>query len=160
MFAAGPFDGGAAMKGLLALALLATILGAGTATAAKPKPPRLQDYCVTRAERRNNAVQFKAADGATLRGVLLGPRTSRRGVVIAHEGAGGLCNWLPYGRRLARLGYRTLVFDLRGFVSSPRTRQRQGRLAEYPLWDSPYLFVFVLACLSTEWALRKRFGLA
>jgi pimeloyl-ACP methyl ester carboxylesterase len=47
--------------------------------------------------------------------------------VIAHEGAGGLCNWLPYGRRLARLGYRTLVFDLRGFVSSPRTRQRQGR---------------------------------
>jgi hypothetical protein len=39
-------------------------------------------------------------------------------------------------------------------------RQRQGRLAEYRLWDSPYLFVFVLACLSTEWALRKRFGLA
>ena len=115
------------MKGLLVLALLASMLGAGTATAAKPKPPRLQDYCVTRAERKNNAVQFKAADGATLRGVLLGPRTSRRGVVIAHEGAGGLCNWLPYGRRLARLGYRTLVFDLRGFVSSPRTRQRLGR---------------------------------
>jgi hypothetical protein len=39
-------------------------------------------------------------------------------------------------------------------------RQRQGRLAEYPLWDSPYLFVFVLGCLSMEWALRKRFGLA
>jgi alpha-beta hydrolase superfamily lysophospholipase len=115
------------MNRLVALALLAAMLGAGTATAAKPKPPRLQDYCVTRAERKNNAVQFKAADGATLRGVLLGPRTSRRGVVIAHEGAGGLCNWLPYGRRLARLGYRVLVFDLRGFVSSPRTRQRQGR---------------------------------
>jgi hypothetical protein len=39
-------------------------------------------------------------------------------------------------------------------------RQRQSRLVEYPLWDSPYLFVFVLACLSTEWALRKKFGLA
>jgi hypothetical protein len=39
-------------------------------------------------------------------------------------------------------------------------RQRQSRLVEYPLWDSPYLFVLVLACLSTEWALRKKFGLA
>jgi len=39
-------------------------------------------------------------------------------------------------------------------------RQRQSRLVEYSLWDSPYLFVFVLACLSTEWALRKKFGLA
>ena len=39
-------------------------------------------------------------------------------------------------------------------------RRRQSRLVEYPLWDSPYLFVFVLACLSTEWALRKKFGLA
>jgi hypothetical protein len=39
-------------------------------------------------------------------------------------------------------------------------RERQNALAEYPLWDSPYLFVFVLACLSSEWSLRKKFGLA
>jgi hypothetical protein len=39
-------------------------------------------------------------------------------------------------------------------------RQKQSRLVEYPLWDSPYLFGFVLACLSAEWALRKKFGLA
>ncbi len=39
-------------------------------------------------------------------------------------------------------------------------RERQEALAEYPLWDSPYLFIFVLACLSTEWSLRKKFGLA
>jgi hypothetical protein len=39
-------------------------------------------------------------------------------------------------------------------------RQKQSPLVEYPLWDSPYLFGFVLACLSAEWALRKRFGLA
>ena len=39
-------------------------------------------------------------------------------------------------------------------------RERQNALAEYPLWDSPYLFVFVLACLSAEWSLRKKFGLA
>jgi hypothetical protein len=33
-------------------------------------------------------------------------------------------------------------------------------VARRSLWDSPQLFLFVLACLGTEWALRKRFGLA
>ncbi|HEY8668676.1 MAG TPA: hypothetical protein VIL86_18660 [Tepidisphaeraceae bacterium] len=37
---------------------------------------------------------------------------------------------------------------------------RQAHLAEHALWDSPYLFLFVLACLGAEWGLRKRFGLA
>jgi len=31
---------------------------------------------------------------------------------------------------------------------------------ELPLWDSPWLFLFVVACLGVEWGLRKRFGLA
>jgi hypothetical protein len=39
-------------------------------------------------------------------------------------------------------------------------RERQAQFIEYPIWDSPYLFVFVLACLSAEWSLRKKFGLA
>ena len=39
-------------------------------------------------------------------------------------------------------------------------QEKQNQLIEYTLWDSPYLFVFVLACLSAEWALRKKFGLA
>jgi len=39
-------------------------------------------------------------------------------------------------------------------------RERQPRMTEQPLWDSPYLFVFVLACLGLEWGLRKGFGLA
>jgi hypothetical protein len=38
--------------------------------------------------------------------------------------------------------------------------QSQSNIAEYRLWDSPYLFGLVLGCLGTEWALRKRFGLA
>jgi len=33
-------------------------------------------------------------------------------------------------------------------------------IVERPLWDSPQLFIFVLACLGTEWALRKQAGLA
>ncbi len=38
-------------------------------------------------------------------------------------------------------------------------RQKRPQSIEYPLWDSPYLFLFVLGCLGGEWALRKRFGL-
>jgi hypothetical protein len=34
------------------------------------------------------------------------------------------------------------------------------RHAELRLWDSPYLFLFVIACFSAEWALRKRYGLS
>jgi hypothetical protein len=34
------------------------------------------------------------------------------------------------------------------------------QVAEIRLWDSPYLFAFVLACLALEWAVRKQAGLA
>lgn len=39
-------------------------------------------------------------------------------------------------------------------------RQRLGSTLEVPLWTSGYLFLFVLACLAMEWAIRKRAGLA
>jgi hypothetical protein len=38
-------------------------------------------------------------------------------------------------------------------------RERRPQSMEYPLWDSPYLFLFVLGCLGGEWAMRKQFGL-
>jgi len=34
------------------------------------------------------------------------------------------------------------------------------QVSEIRLWDSPYLFAFVLACLGLEWAVRKQAGLA
>jgi hypothetical protein len=34
------------------------------------------------------------------------------------------------------------------------------RYVEHPLWHSPLLFVFVVACFVAEWAMRKRLGLA
>jgi hypothetical protein len=37
---------------------------------------------------------------------------------------------------------------------------KQPGFSEYPLWDSPYLFAFLVGCFGVEWALRKRFGLA
>jgi hypothetical protein len=37
---------------------------------------------------------------------------------------------------------------------------RRARFVEQRLWDSPYLFVLVVAFLAAEWAARKRLGLA
>jgi hypothetical protein len=39
-------------------------------------------------------------------------------------------------------------------------RARAPRTAEFRLWNSWYLYSFVLACLGAEWALRKRLGLS
>jgi len=40
------------------------------------------------------------------------------------------------------------------------TSARRSRFVEQRLWDSPYLFVLVVACFAAEWAARKRLGLA
>jgi hypothetical protein len=43
-----------------------------------------------------------------------------------------------------------------------RIRERttgRSRYVEQRLWDSPYLFVLVVACFAAEWAARKRLGL-
>lgn len=39
-------------------------------------------------------------------------------------------------------------------------RETESQYLRRPLWNSPYLYAFVLACLAGEWALRKRLGLA
>ena len=39
-------------------------------------------------------------------------------------------------------------------------QNRQASPATLRLWDSAYLFLFVVACLVAEWSLRKRVGLA
>jgi dienelactone hydrolase len=106
--------------------LIAAVGTASAAVAATPRPPKLVDWCVTKAERRG-AVALRASDGARVVGVLIGPARASRGVVISHERGGGLCNWLPYGRQLAREGYRVLVLDLRGAVSSPKPRTNPFR---------------------------------
>jgi dienelactone hydrolase len=111
------------MRVVLATLVAAAALLAGAGAAATP---RFDDWCVTKTERRG-VVWLRTSDRKRVAGVLIGPRTSRRGVVIAHENGGGLCNWLPYGRRLARRGYRVLALDLRGFASSPQPRTNPYR---------------------------------
>jgi dienelactone hydrolase len=102
-----------------ALAFMKSRLSAPTFAAARKLPAlRLQQRCVTRAERRR-IVRFTAIDRVRLIGVLLG--SGPRAVVLAHQGGRGgddLCVWMPYARSLARAGYRVLAFDHRGHGSS------------------------------------------
>jgi pimeloyl-ACP methyl ester carboxylesterase len=115
----------------LALLALAVVALAVPAEAARPKPLRLLETCVTKAERRG-VVRFQAADGVRLIGVQLG--LGSNAVVLAHQGGGGapgdLCAWMPYARTLRASGYRVLVFDHRAFGSSaePRSNARYRRV--------------------------------
>jgi hypothetical protein len=40
------------------------------------------------------------------------------------------------------------------------TGDGHSRYSQWRLWDSPLLFLFVVACFGAEWAMRKRLGLA
>src|SRR6266536_6209739 len=71
--------------------------------------------CVKKGELR-----FRAADGTRLVGHRFGRGTTA--VVLAHEYRGDVCQWAPYARRLASLGYTAIAFDFRGFgLSQHRT---------------------------------------
>ena len=59
------------------------------------------------------------------------------------------------GGRLLRLDQMAAVPGLLAAAADDRPR-----VVEWSLWDSPWLFGFVVACLGAEWALRKRAGLA
>ena len=64
---------------------------------------------------------FRAADGTKLVGHRWGK--GRTFVVLAHQYGGDTCQWAPYAKRLASLGYTALAFDLRGFG---RSQKRYG----------------------------------
>jgi pimeloyl-ACP methyl ester carboxylesterase len=92
---------------------------------AAPPPLQLRSSCVTRAERRH-VVRFRAADGIRLIGVELGK--GPRGLVLSHGYHQSVCDWVGQARRLARSGYRVLVFDHRNHGSSTYTRKRYWRI--------------------------------
>jgi len=87
---------------LLLVALLA--LAASTAGAA---PQRAGHDCVQGGE-----LWFYAADKTKLVGHRFGKGTTA--VILGHQSGGDLCEWLPYARRLARLGYFVFPIDFRG----------------------------------------------
>lgn len=56
---------------------------------------------------------FRAANGATLGGVLAG--NGRVGVVLAHQSDGDVCQWWPFAGQLVERGLRVLAFDFEGY---------------------------------------------
>jgi len=97
---------------VVAALALSTSAAAATAIAPASRPPQLTltERCLNRVERRQT-LRFGAADGTRLVGVLLGK--GKKGVVLAHQGSGNLCQWFPYARALARQGFRVFAFDFR-----------------------------------------------
>ncbi len=90
------------------------------------------DGCVTGAL-RSKAIDFRATDGVTLHGVLLGSGTNA--IVLSHEFRANLCNWLPFAQQLASRGYRALVYDSRpiGAGRTPVHLERDVVGAEHEL---------------------------
>ena len=74
------------------------------------RPLTVETGCATRAERRS-VLRFFASDDTPLAGVVVGK--GARGVVLAHQIDGNLCDWLPYARQLAAAGHRVLAFNSR-----------------------------------------------
>lgn len=97
-------------------ALAAALVLAGSGTTATS-----WDGCT----RAPGELRFRAADGTRLVGHRFGH--SRTVVVLAHESRGSLCDWAPYGRRLARLGLSAFVFDFRNYGQSQTRAYRQGQ---------------------------------
>jgi dienelactone hydrolase len=110
---------------LVVVALLGLPAAAAGRVEAGPPPLKLTERCVTKAERQR-VVRFQAADGTRLIGVELG--SGPRGVVLSHGYRQSVCDWIRQARRLARAGYRVLVFDHRNHGSSVYTRKRFWRM--------------------------------
>jgi pimeloyl-ACP methyl ester carboxylesterase len=73
-------------------------------------------------------LHFRAADGTRLVGHRFGRGTTA--VVLAHQTDGDVCQWVPYARRLAALGYTAIAFDFRGYgLSQRRTYPASFRFA-------------------------------
>ena len=100
----------------LLLAIAVGVLASGASAGEE-----LADHsCVRGAE-----VRFRAVDGTNLVGHRIG--TGKTAVVLVHQGAGDLCQWVPYARRLAAQGYTAFPIDLRNFGLS---QKRSGRLGQ------------------------------
>ena len=108
------------MRLVLALAVLVAVAVAAGASAGGE---RATHDCV-----RAGEVRFRAADGTKLVGHRFGTGTTA--VILAHQSDGDLCEWVPYARRLAGLGYFAFPIDFRGAgLSQSRTGAAADRLA-------------------------------
>lgn len=100
---------------LLALLAAAAAVAAALSTGAGAGPAAPAHYCVPAAE-----ITFRTPDGVRLVGHRWGGPTAKgkTTVVLAHQSQGDLCEWQPYARRLARLGFFVFAFDFRSHGDS------------------------------------------
>jgi len=82
-------------------------------------PAGVGAQCLTPQE-RPNTVRFSSRNGAELTAAVFGE--GRRGIVLAHQSPGDLCDWAPYARELAKTGYQALSLDLNGNGGSTPSR--------------------------------------
>jgi pimeloyl-ACP methyl ester carboxylesterase len=102
--------------------LLVAVLAVAASTAGAATQ-RAEHSCV-----RGGELWFFAADGTKLVGHRFGKGTTA--VILAHQSLGGLCDWLPYARRLASRGYFVFPVDFRGYgFSQVRTGAAATRFA-------------------------------
>jgi pimeloyl-ACP methyl ester carboxylesterase len=106
---------------LATLGLVAVVLGGGSAGAVAGSASPARDWCI-----HGNRVRFVAGDGTKLVGARYGRGATA--VVLAHQSDGSLCEWQPYARRLASLGYLALPFDFRNYGESQHRRTGLQRL--------------------------------
>jgi alpha-beta hydrolase superfamily lysophospholipase len=106
------------------VAVAVAVLVAAVANVAPADPAARWDGCTPKA----GDVRFSAADGTKLVGHRYGSGTTA--VVLVHQIRGSICQWAPYAKRLAGLGYTAFALDLRGNGDSQRraypANQRYG----------------------------------
>jgi alpha-beta hydrolase superfamily lysophospholipase len=81
---------------------------AAVANVAPAVPAARWDGCTP----KTGDIRFSAADGTKLVGHRFGSGTTA--VVLVHQIRGSICQWAPYAKRLAGLGYTAFALDLRG----------------------------------------------
>ncbi|GAA2392642.1 alpha/beta hydrolase [Dactylosporangium salmoneum] len=81
----------------------------GNATSGRPSPvePSRVDGCVEPGE--GVPADLRESETSTVTAVRLG--SGPRGVVLTPEHGGTICQWLPFGRKLAGRGYHVLIWD-------------------------------------------------
>src|SRR4029453_5804988 len=94
------------------VSLIAVLLGTGTATQVANA-----HYCAKAGE-----IRFRAADRTRLAGHRFGRGATA--VIFAHERRGGACDWIPYARRLARLGYLAIPLHFSRAGAPPRKHKK------------------------------------
>jgi hypothetical protein len=93
------------------------------------------------------------------------PRESAPSVEVTQDALAELANLSGDDNRLRRIAAATggemiRIEDVADLPDKIRSAgERLPGFFEYPIWDSGYLFAFVIGCFGVEWALRKRLGL-